>query len=122
MLTEHMKLGGGEMSLPVQREEKNLKALIPSPGSTHSTLHTGGIFRSPLLLNILPNLISEKLLCNSLSRAGDGLLFHKLAFDHRAGNLVQSQRPLLRTRRVKSPDSVVGKASVTASWEVEQLF
>lgn len=46
MLTEHMKSTGGEMSLAVQREEKNSKALILFPASTYSTLHTNGIFKN----------------------------------------------------------------------------
>lgn len=50
MQTEHMKPTGGEMSLAVWRLENNFKASVPFPGSTHSTLHTGDIFKNPLLM------------------------------------------------------------------------
>ena len=48
MLAEHEKPTGGETNLPVPRGEKNFKALIQFPGSTHSTLHTDGIFKNTL--------------------------------------------------------------------------
>lgn len=45
MLIGPVKATGGEMSLVVQREEKNFKAFVLLPCSTHSKTHTEDILK-----------------------------------------------------------------------------
>lgn len=79
MLTEHVKPTGGEMSLAVWRKEKNFKALIPFPGSAHSTLHTDAIFKTPLLIRKSYQMrVEESCSANMVGGGGEGLLFTEL--------------------------------------------